>query len=325
MLTPEISKDDGIRLRLLAKYDVLDTSREEVFDRITRIASKVAGVPISLISLVDEERQWFKSRYGLETEETPRDISFCGHAIHGNEPFVVPDASQDERFADNPLVSGGLGIRLYAGVPLKVASGANLGTLCVIDKVARNLEADEITALRDLAAIAVRELELRKLALTDSLTGAFNRRMLERIGAMELSRARRHEEYFCYAVLDLDHFRGVNDTHGHDGGDLVLANIAEICARHLRREDSLFRLGGEEFGILFANAGLEETKQTLTRLLRDIESNPTAVDGKDIHMTASIGLTEFWPGETSMNDIAGRADAALDDAKKAGRNVVMIG
>ena len=136
MLTPEISKDDGIRLRLLAKYDVLDTSREEVFDRITRIASKVAGVPISLISLVDEERQWFKSRYGLETEETPRDISFCGHAIHGNEPFVVPDASQDERFADNPLVSGGLGIRLYAGVPLKVASGANLGTLCVIDKVA---------------------------------------------------------------------------------------------------------------------------------------------------------------------------------------------
>ena len=134
MKEAEIPENEEERLRSLRRLDVLDTPEEEVFDRITRIASAVFGMPISLVSLIDEERQWFKSRVGLDATETPRNISFCGHAIHTDVPLIVPDATKDDRFADNPLVTGELGLRFYAGVPLRIADGARLGTLCIIDQ-----------------------------------------------------------------------------------------------------------------------------------------------------------------------------------------------
>ena len=325
MLKPPLPSDEPSRIRALHRYDVLYTAQEETFDRITRIASVVAGAPISLVSLIDEERQWFKSRVGLDASETPRDISFCGHAILGNAPLIVPDATKDDRFCDNPLVTDGPAIRLYAGMPLTVAGVARLGTLCVIDTVPRQLSEAQVAALSDLAAVTVHELEMRRGVMTDFLTGAFNRPMLAKISKMELSRARRHQEYFSFAVLDLDHFRLVNDTFGHAVGDAVLVQVSTICKKLLKPEDSFFRLGGEEFGILLANTGLQDALPVMERILREIKETPVEAEGHSVKVTASIGLTEYWPGEESFDEIILRADNALNEAKEAGRNVVIVG
>ncbi|MCH9673541.1 MAG: diguanylate cyclase [Gammaproteobacteria bacterium] len=146
------------RLAALHALKLLDTPPEERFDRITRLARRVFGVPIALVSLVDERRQWFKSAVGLERRETPREISFCTHAIRGEAVFVVPDASQDYRFANNPLVLGEPYVRFYAGYPLRSADGSAVGTLCLIDAVPRTMQSGDIDALEDLASLVEREL-----------------------------------------------------------------------------------------------------------------------------------------------------------------------
>jgi GAF domain-containing protein len=131
MQTPARPANEEQRLASLQRMQLLDTPDEEAFDRITRIAQHLFAVPIALVSLVDLNRQWFKSCVGLPVRETPRDVSFCGHAILGNDLFIIENAPADERFADNPLVTGGPNIRFYAGRPLRNAEGYNIGTLCI--------------------------------------------------------------------------------------------------------------------------------------------------------------------------------------------------
>ncbi|MFC3606773.1 PAS domain S-box protein [Stutzerimonas tarimensis] len=153
------------RLYLLRALQILDTAPEPVFDRLTRLLAHGLGTPIALISLVDENRQWFKSRVGFDMSETPRDQAFCAHAIVDDEPFVVPDAWQDERFANNPLVLDAPHIRFYAGVPIRTQDGLALGTLCAIDTRPRSITADELQILQDLADVVSREMHLRETLL----------------------------------------------------------------------------------------------------------------------------------------------------------------
>lgn len=160
MKKPQTPKDEMTRLRSLHSLQILDTCPEERFDRITRIAKNHFGVSIALVSLVDENRQWFKSRQGLSAIETPRDVSFCGHAILGDETFVVSNASLDPDFADNPLVCGDPNIRFYAGAPLHAPDGARVGTLCIIHNQPRDLSAQDRSILRDLADCVEAELSL---------------------------------------------------------------------------------------------------------------------------------------------------------------------
>jgi len=150
------------RLKVLWQYEVLDTVPEELFDDLTELAARICEAPIALISLVDEKRQWFKSKVGTDVKETSRDVSFCAHAIKQAELFIVPDATQDKRFANNPLVTSDPKIRFYAGAPLITPDGYALGTLCVIDKVPRELRADQKQALLILARHVVSQLELRR-------------------------------------------------------------------------------------------------------------------------------------------------------------------
>ena len=149
MKKPEFPANEVDRVAALCGLSVLDTPAEERFDRITRIAQQHFRVPIALVSLIDSERQWFKSRQGLEAKETPRDISFCGHAILSEDILCIPNALADPRFADNPLVAGGPNIRFYAGAPLHAPGGARVGTLCIIDDQPRSLSADELSVFRD--------------------------------------------------------------------------------------------------------------------------------------------------------------------------------
>ena len=158
MQKPELPDNEQQRLQALHKLGILDTAAEERFDRLTRMASVLFSVPIALVTLVDNKRQWFKSRQGLDVCETSRDISFCGHAILQHDIFEVCDASIDERFADNPLVTGAPHIRFYAGAPLLSADGYSLGTLCIIDSKPRVLTLQQKQTFRDLADVVAAEL-----------------------------------------------------------------------------------------------------------------------------------------------------------------------
>ena len=155
--------DESARLQALSEYDVLDTLPELEFDDLTLLASHVCQTPIALISLIDPERQWFKSKVGVEVNETPRDIAFCAHAILEQKTFVVGDAASDPRFADNPLVTKDPHIRFYAGAPLVTKEGHALGTLCVIDRVSRDFDQKAQDALQALARQVMAQLELRRL------------------------------------------------------------------------------------------------------------------------------------------------------------------
>ena len=159
-----LPKNEVKRLKVLWQYDVLDTVPEEIFDDLTDLAAHICEAPVALISLVDENRQWFKSRVGISLQETSRDISFCAHALLNDDLLVVPDATKDPRFRDNPLVTGPQRIRFYAGAPLVTPDGHALGTLCVLDKQPRKLRSEQLKALQVLARHVVSQLELRRHA-----------------------------------------------------------------------------------------------------------------------------------------------------------------
>ena len=154
--------NEADRLAALFELGILDTPPEIALDALVRLASQIFAVPVSLVSLVDAERQWFKARVGLEISETPRDLAFCAHAILGDEVMVVPDASLDLRFQDNPLVTSRPSIRFYAGAPLATSAGEKLGTLCIIDHEPRRLTETEKETLAVLARAVTAHLELRR-------------------------------------------------------------------------------------------------------------------------------------------------------------------
>lgn len=161
MKSAPLHSNEQQRLLALKRYEVLDTQAEGVFDDLTDLASRICGTPISLVSLVDTDRQWFKSRVGLDAEQTDRSIAFCSHAILQDDVFEIPNALKDDRFDDNPLVTGAPDIRFYAGAPLIAPDGSPIGTLCVIDQKPHDLTEDQKQALRILARQVVSQLELR--------------------------------------------------------------------------------------------------------------------------------------------------------------------
>ncbi|WP_279476871.1 PAS domain S-box protein [Aeromonas veronii] len=165
MATYPIPQDEAERLNLLHALNILDTPSEEAFDRITRLVAHILDVPIALVSLVDTDRQWFKSRIGIDANETPREVAFCAHAIAQTTPLIVTDTTQDSRFMSNALVTGNPNIRFYAGVPLRSIGGLSIGTLCAIDSKPRQLSPDEISILVDLAALVSKEMQMREAML----------------------------------------------------------------------------------------------------------------------------------------------------------------
>jgi len=164
-MTAPLPKNETKRIKVLWQYDILDTVPEEVFDELADLAAHICGAPIALITLVDENRQWFKAKVGVGLNETGRDVSLCAHAILQEGLFIIPDTTLDERFNKNPLVTTSPKIRFYAGAPLVSPDGFALGTLCVLDQVPRNLTDDQRQALRILARHVMTQLELRRHAL----------------------------------------------------------------------------------------------------------------------------------------------------------------
>ncbi|MDO6687275.1 MULTISPECIES: sensor domain-containing diguanylate cyclase [unclassified Agarivorans] len=272
MQAPSTPVNEDSRLKSLKELDILDTQPEERFDRITRMAKRLFDVPIALVSLVDENRQWFKSCFGVDASETPRDISFCGHAILGDETFQIEDALSDPRFADNPLVTGYPHIRFYAGHPLSTPDGEKIGTLCIIDTKPKSLSADDLVALNDLAVMVEQELAALQLASTDELTCISNRRGFMKLADYSYAMCRRQKISLAIAYMDLDQFKPINDEHGHAEGDRALKLFAEQMCGSFRESDLFARMGGDEFVVLFTDTEAADAKEILQRFAADLEA-----------------------------------------------------
>lgn len=458
MISAPLPAREAERLEALRRYRILDTLSEQVFDDLTLMAAQICDTPMALVSLIDSERQWFKSRVGLDATQTPRDVAFCAHAIlQPEELFVVPDALEDPRFADNPLVQGHPEIRFYAGMPLVDPEGFALGTLCTLDRRPREIRPDQRAALETLARQVMAHLQLREHtqrlrenearfratleslsegvllrdefgglasynasaerilgvalepflgqrdfgealllhqeggqelpgALTegvggtrqvlglqrpdgattwcafdsrplifegsaqpqgmvisfrdvseekalrdrlrhdatrDGLTGLANRRHFsERLQAAAES-ARRHKHPLSLGLCDLDRFKGINDRHGHAGGDAALKALSQVLLEELRVEDLPARFGGDEFCVLFpytpaegALALAERVRQRVAALrLPELEGSALSI---------SMGLADWTPEMKGPEDLLAAADRALYRAKAEGRDRVTL-
>ncbi len=351
MERPAKPDNEAERLRVLHRYAILDTGAETAFDDLVAIAAAICGTPMGSISLIDADRQWFKARIGLDDAETGRDIAFCAHAILEPErTLVVPDAQLDARFRDNPAVTGDPGIRFYAGAPLLSAEGLPMGTLCVMDHEPRELRPFQRTALdalsrqvavlmelrrvgRDLKlqledrewyeeqlsrfneALELKNADLTQQARVDELTGLANRRALG--DALERMLAERAP--FCVALMDVDHFKDVNDTYGHAVGDQVLAQVADCLRSTSAGSGLLARYGGEEFAWLMPGDDLEAARARCDGL-RDT----VAYASQALPVTVSIGLACAKADDT-IASVLHRADQALYTAKRTGRDRVVSG
>lgn len=315
MIKPDIPQNEKNRLETLESLDILDSQAEERFDRLTRMAKRMFGVPIALVSLVDKNRQWFKSCIGLSASETSREISFCGHAILGSEVFIIPNVLEDPRFFDNPLVLDAPNIRFYAGCPLTV-NGYRLGTLCLIDQTPRDFNSEDVAALKDLAAMVEHELEAVQLATLDELTDLSNRRGFLLLAKHSLMLSIRQKLPVVLIFMDLDQFKAINDTFGHAEGDSVLATFAKLMKSHFRDSDVYARLGGDEFVVLLTGTCVKEAEEVIGRFKESLsEHNQKENRGYDISF--SYGIIEFnQKTHIGIEKLLSEADALMYEAKK---------
>jgi len=325
-----ISSREKLRLAALREYEIVDSPSEPRFDRVARMAAQVMEMPIALISLLDESRQWVKASYGLAITDVPRQITFCTHAIESSQVTVIEDSLRDPRFFNNPMVTGAPNIRFYAAAPLRNWQGHNLGTLCVLDRQPRKLGIEQRRLLEDLAAMVIDELEtrrsmmeLRHLATTDPLTGIHNRRQFLHLAEKEIARANRYEQPLCLLMADIDRFKRINDTYGHETGDRAILSVVESIRQLLRPEALFGRMGGEEFAVLLPQADLAAALIAAERFRHAVRRQRLSTDDGPVGFTISIGVAPVTP-MTSLDHALQRADLALYDAKNAGRNRVRV-
>lgn len=313
MSPPQLPSDEERRLKTLENLQILDTMHEECFDRITRLASRLFDVPIVLVSLVDRDRQWFKSNIGLDAPETSRDISFCGHAILQDGVFSVIDAARDPRFHDNPLVTGDLKIRFYAGKPLKMADGSQIGTLCIMDRRPRMMSPADLDSLKDLAMIVENELQAHMLANTDPLTEMLNRRGFSRCATRVLSTSRDSGQPASLVFFDLDGFKLINDTFGHSAGDEALKIFAR-CMKTSFRGGLCARIGGDEFCVLVDASPV--VVPPIIKRLKAALLEQGATRELPFTINFSAGATEFLPAQ---HDCIGALIAESDELMYANK------
>jgi diguanylate cyclase (GGDEF)-like protein len=334
LATPKLSDEAG-RLAALYRYEILDTDPETDFEDIVRVVKAVFGVPMVAITLIDTDRQWFKAKTGLGDLQTPRSIAFCDHTIRSTMPLSIEDATQDPRFATNPLVTGEPGIRCYLGVPLTTPDGYNLGSLCIIGTEPRHFTPADKEVLREFGRLVMSKMELRMLARRDALTGALSRRAFEEHMEALIVGPGARQCPMSLLMIDIDHFKRVNDRYGHPVGDLVLRAVADAIRSSLRPLDRLGRLGGEEFGVLLGDIDPGTAYALAVKIQRCVDGLSLS-SLKDQRISISGGLAHWqackrkdavsWTAATdaALSLWIAAADAALSLAKRSGRNRVEV-
>lgn len=317
MQRPDLPSNEEKRLEALNLLNILDSEPEERFDRLTRLAKKMFDVPISLVSLVDKNRQWFKSHDGLDDTETSRDVSFCAHAILHDKPFIVNDTLSDARFADNPLVTGEPHIRFYAGCPLKAPNGLNVGTLCIIDNKPRDFCADDLVALQDLVTLVERELAAIHLATIDDLTGISNRRGFTLLAEQILRFSHARAMPISLVFMDLNNFKQINDQFGHAIGNHALKTFAQLLQTASGKSDLLARSGGDEFLALLADAKQQHAVAFIDRLLSAI-NQCNATNQFQYKLSFAYGIVESNPMQPAgLHELISESDRQMYKQKQS--------
>ena len=339
------------RLASLQALNLLDMPIEERFERITRMVCKFLDVPIAIFNLVDRDRQHYKSVRGINAIDAPKPAAFCTHALLEDHMLLVPDARKDERFFDNPFVTGDLNLSFYAGCPVHAPDGMPIGTLCAIDTKPRNMSDEQLALLHDLAAIIETEIkagnsskvqeklkeqikEARHMAMVDPLTRLWNRAGIEVLLQSETEDAARRNKPVTIVMSDIDHFKRINDNFGHPVGDIVLQDVSKRILESLRSGDDAGRVGGEEFLMVLPGCPQQKARETVERIRRTIEARPvdigetrhgTAIIKQRYPVTMSFGAVTIFPGEKADLEAAiKKADDALYKAKREGRNRVVL-
>lgn len=337
MIEADIPANNEARVQAVESTGLLDTPIEERFEKIVRMACRTLHVPIASFVLVDHNRQWLKATT-LESYELPLNTAFCTHTVAGEDLLNIPNAREDKRFFDNPLVTGNPHIAFYAGYPVRDAAGFKVGTFCIVDTKPRDLDADEKESLRDMASMIETELRASQLqktqgklihdldnanrrAMVDPLTRLWNRAGLSELVKREWAAAKRNHKEFVVVMGDIDHFKKINDTYGHPGGDAVLRTISRTLLSTLRTEDIIGRVGGEEFLMILTDCHKVSAMDTVERLRQAVERTAVTMDGKLVKATMSFGVASLVPGKDDVPAaLISAADKALYRAKANGRN-----
>lgn len=291
MKKPVMPSNEQERINALRAINILDTAAEERFDRVTRLAKRVFNIGISLVSLIDTNRQWFKSKQGLNVSETPRDISFCGHAILGNELFYVENALKDPRFATNPLVLGSPNIRFYAGIPLKVSDDIRVGTLCLIDNNPRSFDQEDLALLVSLGALVEQKLLTSELDTYDTLTHLSNRDGFDLLECRVLSYCQNKDIPMSVVTCNIDKFNTINDIFGESEGEYLLGEFARLMKQCWDNAAILARTGGHEFTALLLHSAPDDVQALERKLMNTLqEYNRQGRRGYDIECRMTTKL-----------------------------------
>ncbi len=291
MLKPPTPVDEKQRLATLQDLKLLDTEPEDRFDRVTRLAKGLFGTPIVLVSLVDAGRQWFKSRQGLDATETPRDISFCAHAILEDRTLVVNDARNDERFSDNPLVTSDPFIRFYAGYPLSAPDGTKAGTLCIIDREPREMTPEDLTLLRELGQMVEEELGAMNMVRNDPITGLANRAGFSLIAEHLLAMCKRTELPAYLMLFHCTNLKEIGDNLGRSEVDRAAVELSHLLLACFRDCDVVGRIATDLFAVMLASSNPEIIQKAQQRLFdalaqRNRDTNCTYLLEGDSHAVA---------------------------------------
>lgn len=336
-MTAPIPVDERERLAALRELNLLDTPAEERFDRVTRLACRVFDVPIAVLSLVDADRQWFKSVQGLRLRQTPRSVAFCGHTILGAAAFQIPDAHQDDRFRGNPLVTGGPLVRFYAGHPVVGPDGRKVGALAILDRGPRLLGPSQLESLADLAGVVEAELRVSRLSwvqqemiaetdpvrrqgMIDPLTQSWSRRALLEILTRELTLAARSRNALGAAIVEIDRYPQLLESRGRAEAEAHLAEVSDRVRSALRPYDAAGRVGERQFLVILPGADLARAASALERVRGVLESPRDDAAPS----TVSVGVAAWTGGEGSAAGLFERAHRALLRAREEGGNRVRM-
>lgn len=330
---------------VLQRYRILNGTEVYFADQIARTAAQVFGVPMVLVSLNERYRNWYRSAYGVPAAFLETLSGFCAQANLSDMAFALSDVRKDPHFAEDPAVENPPHVVFFAGAPLRDPEGKRFGSLCLVDSRPHEFSDDKLRLLESFAGIvsqdicvrsaaryAVRDLieaehdkcGLFDMAMTDPLTKALNRRAFYRFAEREVLRASRHGKPVSALLFDIDHFKKVNDEHGHSVGDEVLTRLVECITRAVRDEDLLGRIGGEEFALLLPETDMVRATILANRLRDSVSELSFAGKRGSFRITISIGISEPGFADLDILPALERADTALYRAKQNGRNRVEV-